>query len=223
MNFSHKIGFDRINWIGNFREGLDVFMQNAYKLDFHRMQSGTPLDIDFSVNGTGHFIISDGFGVSARLQYRHWFYHDPPYNESAGDALRGILDKSVSADYMLSLNLDLPFRILNFVPSKWFGVSKLRFFDFEMYASPVIDMALYHSPSSGANFDPRDMLVSGGLEIIVFPAFMRSLYIRASIAWNLREYIDDPAGSYLPSGLPVISKLPGGDNREIFIGIGHHY
>jgi hypothetical protein len=52
---------------------------------------------------------------------------------------------------------------------------------------------------------------------------MRSLYIRASFAWNFVESINNPGGSYLPSGFPVIPKIPGGDNREIFIGIGHHY
>jgi hypothetical protein len=224
MKFSHKLGFDRINWIGNFREGFDVLTENSYNLDFHRADNGGDiLNTTYSIGGIGHFIISDSFGFSAYLRYRQWFYHDPAYEDSAGDALRGILDKAVHADYMLSLNLDFPVRLFRFTPSRWFGKPRLRLFDFELHFSPVIDLALYHDPSSDTSFNFKNMLVSGGAEIIIFPAFMRSLYLRASIAWNLREYINSPSGSYLPSGLPVIPKLPGGDNREIFIGIGHHY
>jgi hypothetical protein len=224
MEFSHTLGFDRINWMGNFREGFDVSMDNSYSLDFHRADKDKePLDIDYSISGIGHFIISDSFGISAYLQFRQWFYHDPEYYDSAGNVLRGILDKAVHADYMLSLNLDFPFRIFRFTPSQWFGKSRLRLFDFELHFSPIIDLALYHNPVSDTSFDFKNILVSGGAELIAFPSFMRSLYIRVSIAWNLREYINSPSGSYLPSGLPVIPELPGGDNREIFIGIGHHY
>jgi hypothetical protein len=224
MKFSHNLGFNRINWIGNYREGLDVSMDNSYTLDFHRADNNKePLDFNYSASGIGHFIISDSFGISSYLQFRQWFYHDPEYHDSAGDVLRGILDKAVCADYMLSLNLDFPIRIFRFTPSQWFRKTWMRLVDFEMHFSPIIDLALYHDPSSGTSFDFRNILVSGGAEFIVFPSFMRSLYIRISIAWNLREYINSPSESYLPSGLPVIPKLPDGDNREIFIGIGHHY
>ncbi|MDR2143968.1 MAG: hypothetical protein LBP29_06335, partial [Treponema sp.] len=224
MNLGQTLGFNRINWIENYREGFDVSADNSYTLDFHRTENGRDiLDLDYSISGIGHFIISDSFGISTRLRFRQWFYSDPEYHNSAGDALRGILDRAVHADYMLSLNLDFPVRLFRFTPSRWFRQDWMRFFDFEMHFSPVIDLALYHDPSSGTSFDFKNILVSGGAELIVFPAFMRSLYIRASIAWNLREYINSPSGSYLPSGLPVIPKLPGGDNREIFIGIGHHY
>jgi hypothetical protein len=224
MKFNHSIGFNRVNWISNYRSGFDVSMYNSYNYDFHTAGAEkNKIDIDYSVTGTGHFIINDGFGISARLKFRHWFYHDPAYYDKAADVLRGILDKSVTADYMLSLNLDFPFKILSFLPSQWFGISKLRFFDFDLHFSPVVDLALYHDPDTETAFDPRNILASGGLEFIAFPAFMRSLYIRLSLTWNFVEYINNPGGSYLPSGLPVIPKLPNGDNREIFVGIGHHY
>jgi hypothetical protein len=224
IKFSHSIGFDRIDWIGNFRRGFDVSMNNSYNYDFHQYAGGEKNpDIDYSISGIGHIIITDNFGISGQLQFRHWFYQNPAYYDKAGNALRGLLDKSIQADYMLSLNLDFPFKLFSFLPSQWFGVSKLRFFDFDLHLSPIIDLALYHDPQTGTAFDPRNILAAGGIEIIVFPAFMRSLYIRLSLAWNFVESVNNPSGSYLPSWLPVIPKLPGGDNREIFVGIGHHY
>ncbi|MDR3167798.1 MAG: hypothetical protein LBT93_07630 [Treponema sp.] len=224
LDLSHSLGFNRVNWIGNYRRGFDVSAENTYSYNFHKIEKNEKnLNFNYIISGAGFFIINDNFGFSGRLQFRHWFYHNPDYNDKAGDALRGILDKAVQADYMLSLNLDFPFRVFRFLPSQWFGVSKLRFFDFDLHFSPVIDLALYHDPEPETTFHPKNILASGGVELIVFPAFMRSLYIRASFAWNFVEFVNDPGGSYLPSGLPVIPKLPGGDNREIFIGIGHHY
>jgi hypothetical protein len=224
IDFEHTLGFNRVDWIGNYRRGFNVSLSNSYSYDFHKMdKNAEALDMKFSFSGIGHLIINDSFGISGRLQYRQWFYHDPAYYDEAADVLRGIRDKSVRADYMLSLNLDFPFKVLSFLPSQWFGKPKLHFFDFDFHISPVIDLALYHDPESGTAFAPRNILASGGAEFIVFPAFMRSLYLRLSFTWNLAEHINNPRDSYLPSGFPVIPKLPGGDNREITLVIGHHY
>jgi hypothetical protein len=63
------------------------------------------------------------------------------------------------------------------------------------------------SANSKISFADQYILASGGFEIIVFPEFMRSFYIRASLAWNIIEQINSPNGNI----------------GEIFIGIGHHY
>jgi hypothetical protein len=212
MAFSHSLSFERIDWVHNYRQGAGAALGNSYSYNFHKLDQGADaLSISFTVRGTGHFIITAFFAISTRLQYRHFFYHEPNYYGDAGDVLRGILDKAVRADYMLSLNLDFPFRVLEFLPSKWFNNSKLRLFDFELQLSPIIDIALRHDPSRDIAFTPQNILVTGGGELIVFPAFFRSLYLRVSFGVNLVEFVKEP------------SKIPGGDNREIFIGIGHFF
>jgi hypothetical protein len=60
------------------------------------------------------------------------------------------------------------------------------------------------------DFGDSGFFVTGGLELFVFPLSWRSIFLRMSVAWNLREAIK-------------IKHLPSGDNREIYIGIGHHY
>jgi len=54
------------------------------------------------------------------------------------------------------------------------------------------------------------MLVTGGLEVVTFPLFMRSFYIRISVGLDLRAAVAEKA-------------IPQGDHREIFVGLGHHY
>lgn len=213
MDFNHSLGFEKIDWHANYRDGLSVSLDNSYNLDFHRLtEDKSPLSLSYSLRGAGHFIISRFFAISTQLQFRHWFHHDPDYYDHAGDVLRGIADKALRADYMLSLNVDFPFRVLLFTPSKWWNNRKLRFLDFEFHTSLVIDLALYHDPETETRFHPKNIAASGGLEFIVFPLSFRSLYIRFGIAYNLRE---------LMTAKPAA--LPGGDNREIYLLMGHFY
>jgi hypothetical protein len=222
MELKHRLGFTGISWIGNYRQGFDAAVENLCTYNFHRSGTGREaLFVDYTVLGTAHFIITDFLGFSSRLQFRQWLYRDPDYYDLAGDVLRGILDKTVQTDYMLSLNLDFPFQILRFFPSKWFNTSLLRVFDFDIHFSPIMDLALYHPSLSSNQLDSDkrlpengkislsnlNILVSGGFEILLFPKFMRSFYLRASFAWNVIEQINTRNGNI----------------REVFIGIGHYY
>jgi hypothetical protein len=212
LQFYNALGFEKINWNSNYREGLSSSISLSYNCDFFRYKNNEEgSSVSFSLNGTGHFIISRFFGISSRLQYRHWFYHDPEYYESAGDNLRGILDKAIHSDYMLSLNLDFPFRVLVFNPAQWFNNDKLRFLEFELQVSPVIDLALYHDPNEDS-LVPKSIAASGGLEFIVFPALWRRFYLRASIAVNIKEML---------TARPF--RIPGGNNREFSLTMGHFY
>ena len=211
LNFSHSIGFGRIDWQSNFREGLSASINNSFSYNFHNYRiNSEPLSISFSFNGIGHFIVSKFFGISSRLQYRHWYAKDSTYHDNAGDNLRGILDKTIWADYMLSLNMDFPFRILKFIPSTWFNNRKFRFFDFEVHASPIIDMAVYHNPTTDESAIPKNTAFSGGLEVIIFSDFIRRFYLRGSIGVNIKE-------------LFRTKRIPDGDNREISITMGHYF
>ena len=213
LNFNHTLGFEKTDWHANYRSGLSAGFGNSYSYDFYRLnQNREPLSIYFTLYGIGHFIQSNWFAFSTQIRYRHWFYHDPEYYEQAGDYLRGIANKAICSDYMLSLNADFPFRVLLFTPSKWFNTSKLKLFDFELQISPIIDMAMYHDPKAQISFNPKNIAVTGGIEFILFPAFFRSFYARLSLGCNLREMI---------TARPF--KLPSGENREIFFGLGHFY
>ena len=201
--FSHSLGFGRINWHGNHRRGFSASLNNSYRFDFFRQGNiEESLTASLSVNGTGHFIVNRYLGISVQLQHRHWFHG---YHDEAGDVLRGIADRAMHADYILSLNMDFPIRVLMFTPSQWFDSNTLRFFDFESHVSPVLDIAFLDDPRTG-----REFAVAGGFELVVFPEFMRALYLRLSVGWNLRELFST-------------GRLPTGNGREISFGLGHFF
>jgi len=214
MGFSHLLGFEKIDWHENYREGLSVYMGNSYQYNFNRMIYNSSV----SFTGIGHHIVRDYFAVSARLMYKYWYSADKTWDgEYVSYYLRGVADKSITAYQMFSLNLDFPLRLFVFTPSKWLNSRKLSFFDFELHASPVIDLAYYNQKSFDTNkgktlFYSGKTAVAGGIEFMVFPFYMRNLYLRIGYAVNLKEFI---------TARPI--RLPGGDNHEIYLILEHFY
>jgi hypothetical protein len=203
LGFSHRLGFGQINWINNFRSGLEAYIENTDAFNFYHWA----WDNTLFLSATGHLPLASFLALSGRLQYRHWFNK---YSDTAGDAVRGIVNNSLAADYMLSLNMDFTFKILDFRPSLWFNSPKLKLFDLEFQLSPVIDMALVQDPLADIPFSFSGIQAGGGLELIVFSHFMRSLYLRASLAYNLRDLFST-------------GDFGGSTGRELFIGLYHHY
>jgi len=212
-NFSHYINFGRIDWKNNLRDGISIYASNSYSFNVHYFykddaENFNPWGYSYSVRAIRHFIfIEDWLGLSARLYHRHWI---KTYNEYAGDVLRGVYDRDVSAEMIFSVNLDLQFKAIRFLPSKWFPNSKfMRVFDFDMFINPVIDAAWYKPYQQEASLD-RDFVVFGaGLEFIVYPHRFRSLYFRVSAAWDFSRVPDEVPG--------LISDL------ELFMGMELHY
>jgi len=206
-NFSHSLGFGRTDWHGNYRSGLSVSLSNSFSYDFFRYDRiQDPFHATLFFSGSSHFIVSRFLGFSARIQSRRWFFFDGRgYHDNAGDVLRGIADRALQADYMLSLNTNFPLRALVFTPSRWLNNNSLRLFDFEFHVSPMLDIAMFDDPVTG-----RDVAAAGGLEFIVFPEVMRALFLRLSIGVNVLEALNTRS-------------IPGGNNREISLGLGHFF
>jgi hypothetical protein len=196
----HRLGFGRVDWIGNYRSGLEASIGNSNTYNFYKED----WDISYDVSVIYHHIFTGFFGISNRLQYRHWL---DTYTKTAGSVIRGVLDKSLYADYMLSLNMDFPLRVLRFVPSEWFKPSWLRVFNFDMHFSPFFDMVLLRDPEKNIEFWSKPVM-GAGFEIIVFPHFFRSVYLRVSAGYDVNAVIRNGR----------LNKW-----NELFIGIGHYY
>jgi hypothetical protein len=208
LSFGHSLSFGRIDWIGNFRKGLSANFSNSYSYSFFNQKNDKrALDTSINLRGIGHLTFNDMFGISGRVIYRHWFFDD--YTDKGGDVLRGIIDKEVSANNMLSMNLDLNIRLYKVRPSIWFEEPKMRIFDFDFHVVPIFDAAFYRSHKieekyGDYDFTMKNMLVTAGLEVVLFPIFFRSLFLRASLGINL-------------------STLLNTSRYELFIGTEFHY
>jgi hypothetical protein len=187
LYFSHSLYFERIDWMGNFRKGISVSINNSYSYDvYYAKNNWDPWGYSYSIITKGHFIfVEDLLGLSARLSHRHWIKSN---NEYAGDVLRGVFDRDVNAEFILSLNLDLQVRALRIKPYEWFpNIKFMRIFGFDVHLNPVFDAAWYKQPSREASFDYENFLFGAGFEIIVYPHRFRSMFLRLSVGWNVTD------------------------------------
>jgi len=204
LKFDHSISFGRVNWIGNFRQGLsfEVSNSNSYDINYAKTHRN-PWTNSYNITAKGYFIfVEDLLGFSARLSHRNWI---KSYNEYAGDALRGVFDRDIIAEYMFSLNLDLNVMALRIEPYEWFPNFKfMRFFGFDVHINPVFDAAWYKPPSKAASADYEYFLFGAGVEMIIYPHRFRSMFFRISIGWDVSN---------------IAEKTP----MEIFLGMEHHF
>jgi len=182
FNWGHSIGAGRVDWHGNFRQGASYSVSNDYSLNLHTLE---PLTVSLSTEVAGYASFFERFGISSRLT-GFYNFHDK-LSTSAADNLRGILNDRISTDTAFTLNLDLPVKVLYANFYEITGVSWTRFIGFEMHASPFFDMAVTHDGKSEKYFSLEDGWYSGGMEIIVYPMKMRSIYARVSVGYDLGE------------------------------------
>jgi hypothetical protein len=206
--FEHSFGFGQINWIGNFRNGLDVSISNVNTFNNHTMN----WDFNAGLTVEGHMALTRFFGISGRLKYRKYFSSE---DYGVGADLRGIRDKDFIADNVLSFNLELPLRVLVFAPSRWFNSRYFRFADVEVHVSPFADFALINGQSNPEYRSLEEYsfgvpLAAAGFEVIAFSMPWRNLNLRASLGWDLQEWRRE-------------GKFPDGRYRELSIGLHHFY
>jgi hypothetical protein len=205
LNFSHNLSFGRVDWVDNFLKGVSASISNSFSYDFYKSRNDIePWGASLNIKGAGHKIVGERFNFSTRLMYRHWFYDD--YTDSGGDAIRGIKDNDIVADYMFSVNLDFTFKLLRFLPSVWFKNNKWRVINFDLHVTPFVDLGLFNNPITQEPFGFDNLLVGGGLEVIVYPLSWRSLFLRASAGLGIKT-----------------ANLRAGFSRELYIGTELHY
>lgn len=212
--FDHSISLSKINWYGNFRHGFSLDLENSYTYNFF-LKAKPKIELSGTLKGYYSFL--DYVGLYSRLDIFYIFSQKSSYR--AGENLRGILNKRIETDTAISFNIDIPIKIYNFDFNKITGIEWTRYVGFELFISLFLDMALVHDKVSGRYFHPKDGWYAGGIEAILYPHKMRSIYFRVSLGFDLTELKN-------VKGLNKIGGIAQRDEKpisEIFIGIGLHY
>ena len=206
------VGFDQafeaggFDWVGNYRRGAALTVGNDNRYNINKAEWDT--EINAQVAAYQSFFQRDAStwpkaGVSGSLSGFYLIDGADEDQDDAADAARGILNDTMNGDLGLFTNLDAVVTVWTLEPifEAQFGV----FFDVAL----VRDTRGTFYESTAFNAE-RDLRYGGGIEVIGFPLFARSLYVRGSLGFDLRSVAEgeDPLD---------------GDVREIFIGLGHHY
>ena len=195
LGFSHGLSAGRVDWIGNFREGAKLSLSNPVTYD--TFEGVVSTSANYSAAG---YLELDPFGFSGRVSgFYNFDKSDGSANvtDDAAGPIRGILNDKMEGDVAFFWNTDVTLKVWtigNFVE----GQGSI-FFDGGFVTSR-------DEPWDNRN----DFKWSLGIEAIGFPLFARSLYVRISLGFDMREVIE--AGQLL-----------GDRKREIFIGLGHLY
>lgn len=213
VKWTHSLSIGKINWHKNFRHGYSVSADNAYEYNSFKKVT----DISFSVNSKGFYSFADVIGLYGNFNFFYNFRGKT--SQTAGENLRGILNKRIKTDTAFTLSMDFPIKVGLFKFEEITGINWTRFLGFELQIVPFLDIGLTHDIKTGTYFNPKYGWYSGGFEIIVYPVKMRSIYGRISIGYDLSEIKN--AGDFLR--LRRTSARDGNSAAEIFLGIGLHY
>lgn len=206
LGFDHALRSGGYDWVGNYRRGESLSVGNNNRYNIDKDDWNTAVTARVAVYRTlwqPHPEVWPKAGISAATSA---FYlidgADEDQEDAAADA-RGILNDRMNGDLGLFLNLDAVITVWTFRPifEAQFGV----FFDTALVRDLRGDF--YESTAFDAE---RDLRFGSGIEVVGFPLFARSLYVRGSLGFDLREVAEGTS--------PL-----DGDAREIFIGLGHHY
>lgn len=213
ITVSHSAGFGRYDWMENYRRGFDFSLSNGFTYNF--VTSEKKVSLDTTVKG--YTPILSFLGISARAYVMYAWESDGDLQNDMGAYMRGIIDDRIETDAAFFFNLDIPIKVLDVDFVRTTGVEWTKYISFEMHVSPFFDFGLTHDQYTDRYFSFKDAWYSGGLEMIVYPDKMRSIYGRISLGFDLKELIE----SKFDFG--ASAERDGEDIMEIFIGVGLEY
>lgn len=197
--------FGRADWTGNQRKGLVVSISNSNSYYIPTATWG----VYFDASARAYANWRERIGVASRLLIFAGLHGAE--RTSQGGSLRGILDSRLHGVDGVFLNVDLPIKLFDFPTHV---IIKKNWLDFEMQASPFLDLGLVKR--DGAAITADDFWYSGGLEVMVFPVVMRSFIVRASVGFDLDAVLKNRS-------LTAPSPRDGASPYEIFFGLGLQY
>lgn len=231
LTVGQTITAGRINWHGNFRQGIDMSFTEAVGYNYQlKHYVGT---IDGTIEAFKAF---SWVGINSRFRG----FTNLNETNKIGDSLRGIRDdqtykgtniKALRTKAAIIGSIDIPIKVIRtnwigwsdslFGEDSWFTnhIRFMRYIDFEMHFSPFVDFALTNNVITGKTFAIKDGWYAGGFEFLVYPAKWRSLVVRASAGVDVGRKVVKK----------VVSKLIDSSWRrncsayEIYIGIGYQY
>lgn len=225
MSFGQTISTGRVNWIENFRNGINVSLTQLFGYNFNNYAFNPGITAELKL-----YKAFKNLGLSADF-YAYAYMNG---TENFGSRLRGIrkdqyydstdpeiaILKSTDAQAAFVFNFDMPIKLFRIYWEKVPVINKIKAsskFNLEAQISPFVDIALFKNEETGTSFNIKDSFISGGIEGIIYPLRWKGIQVRGSLGIDLTRK------------MPVLKGKVNQDWREscksyeISIGIGLHY
>ena len=204
-SFSQSIAWGRVNWVGNSEKGVLFSFSNTDSLNLWFMSTS----IGFDASAGYYQPLFGPFSIKTRLQL--FDQVTGAVRTTIGGSMRGIIDARLNGVAGGFFNLDLPVRLFDFPTHAIIGPNWL---DFQAQMAPFIDVGEVE-PNYGMGFSSSTTWLSGGVEGYVFPLRMRSFIIRASLGFDLKNYLETHS--------LTAKTFDGNSPYELYIGLGLLY
>lgn len=176
FTWEHTIGYDNLDWIGNFRNGFYGALQNSIKISSDLLPE-IPLMIsgDLEVDMKYFWRISRVFNFSTRGQALFSFNNEML---ELGSHLRGVRDELLFGDKALFWNIDMNISVID-----WDGVGEAQF-------RPFFNLGYVRNDiNNQLTEDQRNMLAYGvGADFVLYIDKLSALQARATIGIDLSHY-----------------------------------
>ena len=236
INVAQSISTSHINWVGNFRNGFSLSTTQTFGWNFQTELFIPSVSFEFKYLKSFKYLgLCSDFYCFAMLNS----------TEKVGSRLRGIRDNQYFSDgsyYALKvpaavvLNFDVP---IHLITTDWLGWGKNLFgpyesmsstskkifkvphklfsvLNFELQASPFIDIALTRNRVANTIFKLQDGFYSGGIEVLIYPLKWKSFVVRTSLGFDLGKFFFEDK---LNISWRDVSVSP----YEIYFGLGLNY
>ncbi|WP_028972584.1 ShlB/FhaC/HecB family hemolysin secretion/activation protein [Spirochaeta cellobiosiphila] len=169
FGFDHSLNYNKVNWMGNFKEGYSFALGNAYAI------SSDADDVDINLTTSARYYKPWKFlGYSTSFETFYTFGH-PKY--SVGDKVRGVADNRMTGNQGLFLQNNLAIKLIE--PRGW-----------ELQAIPFIDMGIAWEDDK--TIEKNDFKMGAGTEFVIYPGFTKSFLFRLSGGISLLDSTIDP-------------------------------
>ncbi len=227
ISLGQTISTSRVDWVGNFRNGLSVSFTQSFSYNIQRLAFIPAIQGELKA-----------YRAFDRLALASDIYAFACLNgtEAFGSRLRGIRDeqyysiesghgnqKALETPAAVVMNFDMPVRIFvarwDELPlfQKSSRIRKIaRYLSFEFQISPFVDIGLSRNRATGLDFHYRDGFYAAGIEALVFPLKWKGMTVRGSIGLDLGQKLPGLKGK-------LNQEWRNAKAYEISVGIGLQY
>jgi len=177
--FSHSLTWGRVDWVGEMEKGVQLSISNSEGLDWWGFSTSIALDSSAAY----YRPLVGPFAFKTRLQL--FDQVTGAQRTNIGSNMRGIIDGRINGVEGAFLNVDLPIKLFDFPTHYIFPTNLL---DFQAQIDPFIDAGEV-LPNYGDHYSSQTGWLSCGLEGYAFPFRARSFIIRASLGFDVLNYL----------------------------------
>ncbi|MBN2656122.1 MAG: hypothetical protein JXR86_03620 [Spirochaetales bacterium] len=184
FSWDHAIGYDTIDWIGNFRQGFSASIGNILSLSSD-LNEENPVNFTSEINAQAKYFwrISKHFNFSTMAEGIISFRKEMT---SLGSHLRGVRDDLMFGDKALFWSVDMNISVLD-----WEGKA-------EAQVRPFFNLGYVRNDfNTGLTDEDRNMFAYGaGADFVLYLDKLKALQARGTIAVDLSQYNWDDGDKY---------------------------